>query len=144
LFQGHGIDLIANPSLEIRGFDDQTGLNGRWRTVYISTNTFELIDSDVVAENNVDLSLTSTGLVAWTPPPSTLSQRFYERQSFRVLSAKEVADNEFEIAGLEYNSSKFTAVDRKGAVRKPHLPIPPQADMTKPSAPTNLVLQNLN
>jgi hypothetical protein len=59
------------------------------------------------------------------------------------MSVKEVQDNEYEVVGLEYNASKFAAVDKKGVVRKPTLPIPPQADMAIPEAPDGLQLIDL-
>ena len=52
-------------------------------------------------------------------------------------------DNQYEVVGLEYNASKFDAVDKKGIIKKPHLPIPPQADMNIPDAPTQLILNDL-
>ena len=45
--------------------------------------------------------------------------------------------------GLEYNESKFDAIDRRKAVRKPYLPIPPQVDMKIPDPPEDLILTDL-
>lgn len=146
---GHGFDLIRNPSLVISGaiIEGETqsfaALNRRWSVIYVQENLVELVDSGIAAVKLIDRNL-STGEVSWDANPSVNTERYYERQRFRVLSVKEVSDNQYEIAGLEYNASKFLAVDRKGAVRKPYLPIPPQADMEKPTAPTNLVIQSLN
>jgi len=60
------------------------------------------------------------------------------------MGVKEISENKYEVSGLEYNSSKFDAVDKKGIIKRPHLPIPPQADMSVPEAPTNLILSNLS
>ena len=56
---------------------------------------------------------------------------------------KELSENKYEVVGLEYNLSKFEAVDRKGIVRRPHFPIPPQADMEVPDSPSDLILNSL-
>ena len=70
-------------------------------------------------------------------------ERMLESQLFRVISIKELGENKYEVSGLTYNASKFSVVDKKGSVRKPHLPIPPQADMDIPDAPTSLSLNDL-
>ena len=145
---GHGFDLIRNPAIEIRGakFTDQSSfheINKEWRVIYVQENIVELVNSYDASQLLLDSEVIEAEAY-WDSSPQVESERYYERQTFRVLSVKEVSDNEFEIAGLEYNSSKFLAVDRKGVVRRPHLPIPPQADMEKPIAPTNLVLESLN
>ena len=66
-----------------------------------------------------------------------------EGQLFRVLNVKEIAENQFEVTGLEYNSSKFDFIDKKGVSRKPRSPIPPQADMDAPESPEDLVVTDL-
>jgi hypothetical protein len=74
---------------------------------------------------------------------SSLVERFLEGQLFRTIGVKEISENKYEVTGLEYNYSKFYAVDQKGAVRTPALPIPPQADMSIPEAPDGLLLFDL-
>jgi hypothetical protein len=59
------------------------------------------------------------------------------------MSVKEVSKNSYEIVGLEYNPSKFDSVDKQFTVRRPVMPIPPQADMRIPEAPDSLILTDL-
>ena len=59
------------------------------------------------------------------------------------LANEAIDNNEFEITGGEYNPAKFKAVDEIKHLRKPFLPIPPQADMEIPDAPKNLNLFDL-
>jgi hypothetical protein len=49
----------------------------------------------------------------------------------------------YEVVGLEYNQSKFEAVDKQTVIRQPVMPIPPQADMRIPAPPDTLILTDL-
>jgi predicted phage tail protein len=142
LNSGHAVSLIDNPTVTISesGYVD---IDKTWDIIYISGNIIELVDSTNASEligDNESISIVAT----FTPGPQDEAIRFYERQLFRALTVKEVAPNEYEVAGLEYNSSKFLAIERKDVIRRPNLPIPPQADMEKPEAPKNLTLESLN
>lgn len=143
VFNGtHTLDLMKNPSVKISG-SGNVEIDTRWDIIYISNNIIELVDSSSAAES-INSNLEVSIIAEFIPGPQDDSVKYYERQLFRVLTVKEVSANEYEVAGLEYNSSKFLAVERKNVVRKPHLPIPPQADMEKPDAPQNLILESLN
>jgi len=142
LNSSRGVTLMDNPTVTISGsgYDD---IDKTWDIIYISGNIIELVDSSDASElisNDESMSV----VVTFAPGPQDSSIRYYERQLFRTLTVKEVAPNEYEVAGLEYNSSKFLAVERKDVIRRPNLPIPPQADMEKPEAPENLTLESLN
>jgi hypothetical protein len=53
---------------------------------------------------------------------------------------KELEQGSFEIIGSEYNINKFNAVDKNTSISRPFIPIPPQADMQLPEAPSGLSL----
>ena len=59
------------------------------------------------------------------------------------MSVKEIDDRKYEVSALEYNDSKFDSVDKFMSVKMPSVPIPPQADMTIPEPPENLILTDL-
>ena len=67
-------------------------------------------------------------------------KKFIEAKYFKVLNNKEITDGKYEITATEYSFDKFDAIDRKGVIRKPVIPIPPQEGMDIPEAPTNLIL----
>jgi len=71
------------------------------------------------------------------------SSSILEGQLFRTMSVKEMDENKYEVTGLEYVQAKFDSVDKKSIVRRPVIPIPPQADMAIPEAPTDLILTDL-
>ena len=73
----------------------------------------------------------------------SINQRIYESALYRVMSINEEPYNKYKVSALEYNPSKFAAIDKKGIVRKPSLPIPPQADMSVPEPPEGLILTDL-
>lgn len=146
LDDGHGIDLTLNSSFTIYGLSSNDSqfdsvINNKWYITKIDENVVELNASSSAADliNNIVLF----GSVSVVNGPSFASLRNLEGQLFRTVNVKEVAENKYEVTGLEYNSSKFFAVDKKGAVRPPALPIPPQADMSIPEAPDGLLLFDL-
>lgn len=148
LSQGHGLDILKNNVLTISGFTSPNAslnqlLNDRWVTIFVNDNVVELIDSGQVAQLIDGAQILSNGSVSFVESATSIVERYLEGQMFRTLSVKEISDNQYEVTGLEYNASKFDAVDKKGIIKKPHLPIPPQADMNIPEAPTQLILNDL-
>lgn len=148
LSQGHGLDILKNNVLTISGFTSPNAslnqlLNDRWTTIFVNDNVVELIDSGQVAQLIDGAQILSNGSVSFVESATSIVERYLEGQMFRTLSVKEISDNQYEVTGLEYNASKFDAVDKKGIIKKPHLPIPPQADMNIPEAPTQLILNDL-
>ena len=143
---GHGIDLRRNNTLEVYTISTNNSVFNsnmlrEWNTIYVNNNAVELVSS----ESEAGLSFTfNSGEIRYDRGLTSLNQRYLEGQLFRTISVKEISENKYEVAGLEYNASKFDSVDKKGVVKKPHLPIPPQADMAVPEAPSNLVLFNLS
>ena len=89
--------------------------------------------------NTVDYGIVSVELA-----PESKILRNLESQLFRTVSVKEISENKYEVAALEYNISKFFAAEKKGPPRSPSLPIPPQADMSLPEAPDGLLLFDLS
>lgn len=149
LQNGHGGDLRNNQEIFIEAFSsDSTNFNNeinkKWRIIIINENVFELINSGQAYTHFSSISnVTNNGEINFIRDAKSIVERSLEGQLFRTMSVKEVQDNEYEVVGLEYNASKFAAVDKKGVVRKPTLPIPPQADMAIPEAPDGLQLIDL-
>lgn len=148
LSQGHALDILKNNVLTISGFtsDDSSLnelLNDQWSTIFVNDNVVELIDSGQVAQLIDGAQILSNGSISFVESATSIVERYLEGQLFRTLSVKEISDNQYEVVGLEYNASKFDAVDKKGIIKKPHLPIPPQADMNIPDAPTQLLINDL-
>ena len=114
-----------------------------WSLVKINDFEFELKDSSNLYSLFNSSSISSSGKINFIPRPDDVAQRNLEGQLFRTMSVKESKDNTYEIVGLEYNSSKFEAIDKQTIVKKPVLPIPPQADMSIPEAPDSLILTDL-
>ena len=150
LEDGHDLNLQANDRMFISDFSSENGnLNNlmnkdEWYVLFINKNTVELIDSEQEYEQfNLAPTINDYGKISFIENAKTKIDRYLDSQLFRLLSVKEVPQNNYEIVGLEYNSSKFDVVDKKGVIRRPHLPIPPQADMAIPEAPTDLILKDL-
>jgi predicted phage tail protein len=137
--EGHGVDFNKNNVLEI--FGSNTSADGSWHIVAVDDNVLELVGSSSIASGFNQVN--NIGTIFLTEALSSLVDRFLEGQLFRTISVKEISENKYEVQGLEYNYSKFFAVDSKGVVRAPVLPIPPQADMSIPEAPDGLVLFDL-
>lgn len=150
LAAAHGIKLWQNVDLGIQGAvyleegeEASVEINKKWQTIYVNPDTVELIDSEPII-NFVSQGLTANGNAIWDGLPIDVEAFVYEKQLYRTLSVKHLQNNEYEVAGLEYNSSKFDAVDRRGIIRVPALPVPPQANMDKPAAPKNLKIEILH
>ena len=156
-FDGHGLDIEGNNTLYIENVNSSnssfnSSLNNRWSVVYVNENAVELVNSS--SEKTILDSIQysdfqkiegqeSIGSVYYIIGPDSRIQRNLEGQLFRVLNVKEIAENQFEVTGLEYNSSKFDFIDKKGVSRKPRSPIPPQADMNAPESPEDLIITDL-
>jgi len=156
-FDGHGLDIEGNNTLYIENVNSSnssfdSSINSRWSVVYVNENAVELVNSS--AQKTILDSIQysdfqkiegqeSIGSVYYIIGPDSRIQRNLEGQLFRVLNVKEIAENQFEVTGLEYNSSKFDFIDKKGVSRKPRSPIPPQADMDAPESPEDLIITDL-
>ena len=148
LSDGHGVDLNKIGKLTIYGLPSAaSAANATWHIAPLDENLFELIDSSSIYNNIPDIgdsaSNVSSGFISFVASINSLVDRFLEGQLFRTLGVKEISENKYEVTGLEYNYSKFFAVDQRGVVRPPSLPIPPQADMSIPEAPDGLLLFDL-
>jgi predicted phage tail protein len=145
---GHGLDFFKNNKITIRDFDssssslDDNVINKTWNIIFISNDEIELIDSSH-AYSIFDVTINDKGSVEYIESIQNRLFRSFESQLFRVLSVKEVEDRKFEVNGMEYNDSKFDSVDKNLSIKMPALPIPPQADMSLPEPPENLVLTDL-
>lgn len=156
-FDGHGLEIDKNNSIEVGEVDSgnatfDTLINKKWTTIYINKNAVELIESsqektllDSISYSNFVKTEDglSIGFVTYIISPESRIQRNLESQLFRTLSVKEIAENQFEVTGLEYNPSKFDFIDKKGVSRKPRSPVPPQADMNAPESPEGLVVTDV-
>lgn len=148
LEDGHGMNLERNGKVVISGIiGPASPANGEWYIIKVDENVIELVTSSSISGSVPELgeygAEVEVGTLSLTESISSLVDRFLEGQLFRTLGVKEISENKYEVTGLEYNYSKFFAVDRKGAVRTPVLPIPPQADMAIPEAPDGLLLFDL-
>jgi len=114
-----------------------------WRLIKINDYQFELENSSAIVSRLSSASITSFGKINFIPPPVSEVERSLQGQLFRTMSVKEKSHNKYEVVGLEYNQSKFDAVDKQTVVRQPVMPIPPQADMRIPEAPDTLILTDL-
>ena len=146
LGEGHGLELNDYYSLSISGVTSDVGvfdqlINAQWYFSRVDVNTIELNQSSGLAASLGNIS--SNGKISLTLNSSSVTDRALQGQLFRTISVKEISNNEYEVVGLEYNSSKFFAADQKGTVRTPSLPIPPQPDMSIPEAPDGLLLFDL-
>ena len=116
-----------------------------WRIYKISDTVFELIGSEHLHTIfNTNSNISASGKISIIESfGSEVSQKI-ESQLFRTMSVKEMSEGKYEVAGLEYNQGKFNAVDKKTVVRRPIIPIPPQADMSIPEPPESLILTDLS
>ena len=148
LIEGHGLNLERNGKVTIFGIIGPAyPANGSWHIIKVDENVIELVTSSSIAASipapGEYGSEVEVGSISLTESITSLVERFLEGQLFRTIGVKEISENKYEVTGLEYNYSKFYAVDQKGAVRTPALPIPPQADMSIPEAPDGLLLFDL-
>lgn len=156
-FDGHGLEIDKNNNITIEQINSGNStfdslINKKWTTVYVNKNTVELVESsqEKALLDSINYSsfvktedAQSIGFVTYIISPESRIQRNLESQLFRVLSVKEISENQFEVTGLEYNASKFDFIDKKGVSRKPRSPVPPQADMNVPESPEGLVLTDV-
>ena len=140
-------DLSKNYNVVIRGVSDKFNLvgvdsddvNKVWNFIFINENTLELCDSVVVALNNDRFDYSNAYLYILNELDNDF-KAFVGGQYFKVLNNKEMGSGQFEITATEYSYDKFDAIDKKGVIRKPVMPIPPQEGMDIPEPPTNLIL----
>ena len=114
-----------------------------WVVSKVSDYQIDLIASSSLLSKFSSSNITSFGGINFLKAAKSNSERILEGQLFRTMSVKEVSNNSYEIVGLEYNPSKFDSVDKQSTVRRPVMPIPPQADMRIPEAPDSLILTDL-
>lgn len=141
------IEQVSSGNLEFDQF-----INKDLSVIFVNKNSVEIVDSSGAYDllSMIDINdfaiisgVSGIGYASYIARPEASAERKLQSQLFRALSVKEVSKNEFEVTGLEYNPYKFRYVDKKGIARKPKSPIPPQADMDVPEAPTNLILTSL-
>ncbi|NDG53160.1 MAG: hypothetical protein EBY39_09085, partial [Flavobacteriia bacterium] len=150
--ENHGLDLNNNIDLLIEGVvqsnentDFIDSINREWETFFISDNVIELSNS-IIAKERLEENyefVSSFGNVRYVNLLSRSSDSYFDRKLYRTLKVKENSEGKYEIIGSEYNLNKFNAVDKNYSVVKPYLPIPPQADMGIPDAPSGLELYDL-
>jgi hypothetical protein len=152
LLTSHDADLSQNFTVNFDSVEDNIGgafhqsiIGKSWHTIMISEDIVELVDSSQLkqAMDAQNFSLQGHGYISFFENARSINQRVYESALYRVMSVNEEPYNLYKISALEYNPSKFAAIDKKGIVRKPSLPIPPQADMTVPEPPEGLILTDL-
>jgi hypothetical protein len=125
-------------------------INKKWNVVKVSHLAFELIDSSSIATNSTYKSAADAvsgsdfGRFDKAAAPVNPSDRLIKPQLFRCVSVTEGQEDQYEISGIEYDSTKFDAIDKNNIIKKPTLPIPPQEDMSLPEAPTKIFLTNLS
>ena len=150
LISSHDNDLRNSYMVTIKDFDtSSSSFDGNFnekefRALYVSQDVIELQGSDEEKGLLENLSVVRFGSIEFFENFNSINQRIFEGQKFRVMSINEDNVGAFRITGLEYNIAKFSAAESKGVVRKPVLPIPPQADMGIPEAPENLILTDLS
>lgn len=114
-----------------------------WVLVKINDFEFELENSSSLYSLFNSGNISNFGKLNFIENPQSVAERALEGQLFRTMTVKEDKNNTYNVVGLEYNSSKFDAIDKKTIVRRPIFPIPPQADMTIPEPPDSLILTDL-
>ena len=151
----HDVDFRNNYEIVIKDFQSSDSSKNsivnevKIKTIFVNENSVQVAETGQILQDiitvikDTSLTIVNHGRIELFENAKSVSQRMYEAQKFRVLSIKENDDATFEINGLEYNPSKFSAADKKGIVRKPVLPIPPQVDMGVPEEPRNLILTDL-
>ena len=121
------------------------GLNSKEQTyklIKVSDTECEIANSSAVA-TNLGTSFFGGGAVSFIRSSFNDVDSQLDSQLFRTMSVKEIDGNLYEVSGLEYVPAKFGAVDKRTKVVRPRLPIPPQASMDIPDAPTDLILTDL-
>lgn len=131
-------DLSKNYNMFVSG-SSSASINKTWNFIFINETTIELAGSANAAAFVSDVNFDNAYLYLVKEFDSDL-KKFIEAKYFKVLNNKEITDGKYEITATEYSFDKFDAIDRKGVIRKPVIPIPPQEGMDIPEAPTNLIL----
>jgi len=134
-------DLSRNYNMFISGIsgDESESINKTWNFIFINETTVELADSANASFSVSSLNFENAYLYLVKEFDNDL-KKFVEAKYFKVLNNKEVSNGKYEITATEYSYDKFDAIDKKGVIRKPVIPIPPQEGMDIPKAPANLVL----
>jgi predicted phage tail protein len=154
----HNMEIFIEDTVSSDAFDDDINnvyvQNGTdfdwsltvepWRIFKINDFVFELINSNNLYSSFDVSNITTNGKISVISSIDDDSVQNIESQMFRTMSVKEMSEGKYEVAGLEYNQGKFNAVDKKTVVRRPIIPIPPQADMSIPEPPESLILTDLS
>lgn len=133
------VDFYKNYNLFIEGVtsSNQELINKPWHFIFVREDLIELVDSDISLGSGLNFENAKIYLLRKFDSDF---KKYIEKKYFRVVSNKEIESGRFEIIASEYSFDKFDAIDKKGVIRTPVLPIPPQESMEIPEAPTNLVL----
>lgn len=136
-------DLTRNYNMFIDGVTGTSSslINKTWNFIFVNENTIELVDSEDIPALNGGFNFNAANFYLVSEFDSDL-KKFIESKYFKILNNKEVAKGNYEITATEYAVDKFDAIDKKGVIRKPVVPIPPQEGMEVPDGPTNLVLKS--
>lgn len=152
LFPFNSAELIKNLDINIDGVQHNVqpsnfdqAINAEWNSIYVSNTIIEILDSEQLYDDltTEGSNFSQKGFISYLNNEAVIQQRIQGSKLYRVVSCKEIKSNEFEIVGSEYNIEKFQAIDKNYMIRKPDVPIPPQADMTIPDAPVSLYLSDL-
>lgn len=136
-------DLTKNYNMFIDGVTGvgSSSINKTWNFIFVNENTIELVDSEDIYALNSGFDFNAANFYLVSEFDSDL-KKFIEAKYFRILNNKEVSKGNYEITATQYAADKFDAIDKKGVIRKPVVPIPPQEGMEVPDGPTNLVLKS--
>ena len=138
--------LVALTQTSSQGFIgiDRPDLSGNnyWKLLKINDFEFELLNSSSAADLVGNNTYTS-GKISFLSNDIESFSGNMDSKLYKTMSTKENGDGTFEVTGLEYVSAKFGAIDKMDKVLRPRVPIPPQASMDIPEAPTDLILTDL-
>lgn len=136
-------NLVKNYNLILDGVTSSSvnlsDVNKIWSYTFVNETTIELLHSEGMYASYNDLDFSQAKIYILEEFDSDL-KNFTGGKYFRILNNKEVGDGKFEIIATEYAIEKFDSIDKKGIIRRPVIPIPPQEGMDVPEAPTNLIL----
>lgn len=159
------IDLKRNIKIKLYGFNLFDGsrsddiINSTWNTVIHEGSTVELLSSSTLynmiqedllvspsgigLDENGFVSYFQLGIANYIKSNVNFEGNLQNPRYYRAVSVKENENEMFDITGTEYNYSKFDSVDKDFVVKRPFMPIPPQANMDIPEAPESLILSDL-
>ena len=162
------VDLNKNIKIKCRNFSINSSsaakrinnsMNSSWNTILLDGTIVELLDSSSLyheiqaarttglLELSVDeagfIDFEVAGFAEYLENNINYENSLQGHRYYKAVSVKEKDDQTFEIIGTEYNFNKFDAIDREHAVRRPFMPIPPQANMDIPESPESIILQDL-